>query len=317
MGDPVAVQNITGALFGDLWHRYDDRLFEESVDLFRQRFEANGFDLEWFRGKRCLDVGCGGGRYSIAMAKLGAAEVIGTDISIAGLADAARRAAAMSNVRFEKASALDLPYENSRFDFVCCSGVLHHTSDPERGLRELVRVLRPKGILFLLLYGKGGLRWPTIMKIRPHAQAIGYDTMNDAMLLAELPANKQRTFLDDLFVPVISFYDWDQVEKMLAANEMREINRWQKGKLDHESSVSVQRSELEQLRHLFELALQRPEERFEVVKKDTCSALEAVTSALENLDIIEREYSEGRISDTERHWRVFGWGHHRVLARRG
>ena len=148
----------TALLFGDLWHRYDDDLFEESVTLFARRFEANGFNLRWFQGKRCLDAGCGGGRYTIAMAMLGASEVIGCDISAKGLADARQRTAGMPNIRFEEADVLDLPYPDESFDFVCCSGVLHHTADPEKGLRELARVLRSGGKIFLLLYGKGGLR---------------------------------------------------------------------------------------------------------------------------------------------------------------
>ncbi len=54
------IPDATGSLFGDLWHRYGDDLFENSVNLFTARFKANGFDLKWFRGKRCLDAGCGG-----------------------------------------------------------------------------------------------------------------------------------------------------------------------------------------------------------------------------------------------------------------
>lgn len=127
----------TGKLFGDLWWRYDDKLFNESVELFYKRFEAKGFDLRWFKGKKCLDAGCGGGRYAIAMAKLGAEKVIGCDISTGGLADAHRRAADLPNIEFEKASVLELPYTDESFDFVCCSGVLHHTKDPAKGLSEL------------------------------------------------------------------------------------------------------------------------------------------------------------------------------------
>ena len=307
----------TGALFGGLWHRYDNDLFEQSVSLFARRFEANGFDLAWFRGKRCLDAGCGGGRYAIAMARLGAREVIGCDISAEGLADARQRAAGMSNVHFEEASVLDLPYPGESFDFACCSGVLHHTPDPERGLRELARVLRPRGKVFLLLYGKGGLRWPTIMRIRPHAQAMGYELVDEAMRLAELPANKQRTFLDDFFVPIIRFYAWDEVEAMLTDNGFRQIERWEKGKLDHEASVSVQRTELEQLREFFTTVLQRTEPRFVAAASHAAKALDAVTSALERVDAIEADFAAGRIDEEERRRRVFGWGHHRVLAVKG
>ena len=71
------LETRTGRLFGDLWHYLDDEQFEQSVALFASRFEANGFDLSWFEGKKCLDVGCGGGRYTIAIGRLGAGQVVG------------------------------------------------------------------------------------------------------------------------------------------------------------------------------------------------------------------------------------------------
>ena len=40
--------------------------------LFGKRLELAKFDAKWFEGKNCLDAGCGGGRNSIAMARLGA-----------------------------------------------------------------------------------------------------------------------------------------------------------------------------------------------------------------------------------------------------
>ena len=115
------VEARTGQLFGDLWHKLDDKQFEQSVALFASRFEANDFDLSWFEGKQCLDVGCGGGRYTIAMGRMGAARAVGCDLSEEGLADARARAAGMANVAFEQASALDLPFDGGSFDFVCCS----------------------------------------------------------------------------------------------------------------------------------------------------------------------------------------------------
>lgn len=290
----------TASLFGDLWHRYDDALFEESVALFAKRFEANGFDLAWFAGKTCLDVGCGGGRYSIAMARLGA-RAIGCDISYRGLADANRRSGLLGRVGFACSSALDLALPDSRFDFVCCSGVLHHTSDPERGLGEIARVLRPGGRLFLLLYGAGGLRWPTIMRLRPHADRLGLARTDEAIRRAGLPANKQRTFLDDLFVPLIRFYEWGEVRASLEAHGFSAIERWERGKLDHEASIPVQREELEQLRAAFGAA-------------PDAEAVALVTEAIERLDAAERAYASGEIDAAERACLVFGEGHHRVLA---
>ena len=272
LSDLHVVHQSTATLYGDLWHRYDADLFEQSVNLFAQRFKANGFDLSWFEGKKCLDAGCGGGRYTIAMARLGAGEVIGCDITASGLANAQIRSTGILNVSYDTASVDDLPFLDRSFDFVCCSGVLHHTPDPARGMAELARVLKPSGKLFLLLYGEGGLRWPTIVKLRPYAQAMGYNIVDEAIRLAGLPADKQRAFLDDLFVPIMHFFEWNKVQSMLRAYGFHQIQRWEEGKLDHEASVSVQRAELNQLRQLFDTALHRTEPRFIAVRSCAQSA---------------------------------------------
>lgn len=302
----------TGALFGDLWHRYDDKLFAESVALFSMRFQANGFPLEWFRGKRCLDAGCGGGRYTLAMGELGAAEAIGCDISERGLEDATRRAekAGRTNVRFQRASVLELPFPDASFDFVCSSGVLHHTTDPYGGLRELVRVLRPGGRMFTLWYGAGGVRWPAMLRTRPHAAKLGYEALDRAMKQAELPANKQRTFLDDLFVPEINFYGWAELRAELERAGLTSLERWEKGKLDHEASVPVQREELHQLRSVFALLAAAGS----ALPAVGAAAVAEVDAALAELEAAEASCGVGLIDARRRDERVFGEGHHRVLG---
>ena len=108
--------------------------------------------------------------------------------------------------------------------------------------------------MFLLLYGKGGVRWPTMMKLRPLAEELGYDALDNAIEAAGLPANTRRTFLDDLFVPLINFYDQEEVAEMLAANGITNYVRWEQGKLDHEQSAPVQRGELIRLKSVFDHA---------------------------------------------------------------
>jgi ubiquinone/menaquinone biosynthesis C-methylase UbiE len=303
MNEREKVEQTTGQLFGDLWYRYDSNLFEQSVALFAERLTANRFDLEWLRGKTCLDAGCGGGRYSIAMARFGAARVVGCDISESGLKDAGKRAAGMSAVEFRRASVLDLPFADETFDFCWSAGVLHHTIDPDRGLDEVSRVLKRGGKLFLLLYGKGGVRWPTIMKLRPLSQQLGYENLDAAMKTATMPANKQRTFLDDLFVPEINFYDWPEIESRLHARGYRSWYRFEKARLDHESSPEVQRCELLQLRDCFvaagEMAL---------------PGVAIIDDAIAELDNAEKDFKSGKIDAKKRDWRIFGWGHHRLIA---
>jgi ubiquinone/menaquinone biosynthesis C-methylase UbiE len=300
-----SVEIATGELFGDLWHAYDKNLFEESVQLFEQRANANDFDLNWLSGKICLDAGCGGGRYSVALARHGAKSVVGADVSSSGLMNAKLQASRIPNIQFCGASVLDLPFADQSYDLVWCAGVLHHTRAPAAGLSELVRVLKSGGRMFLLLYGKGGVRWPTMMKLRPLAEQLGYDALDSAIGAAGLPANTRRTFLDDLFVPLINFYDQEEVAEMLAQNGIMQYLRWENGKLDHEQSVPVQRGELIRLKSVFDHA---------DCSKQAASGSAIVSNAIKELDEAEASFENGTIDIDERNWRVFGVGHHRVMC---
>ena len=308
------VEARTGRLFGDLWHHLDETQFEQSVALFASRFEANGFDLSWLKGKQCLDVGCGGGRYSVAMARLGAARVVGCDLSEVGMADARARAEGMSNVSFEKASALDLPFEDESFDFVCCSGVLHHTTDADKGLDELTRVLRLGGRLYLLLYGTGGLRWAAGCALRPIAQELGYNFINHAVEKAGLPANNRRNFLDDFFVPIVTFVNWETLHSKLDARGFEKIERWEKGRFDPEVSPSLQREEFKKMLHIFQAAAELAEDgNRELAERGLTMARDFLARTQEK--IAARD--SGNISDAELECAVNGEGNHRVLAVKG
>ena len=66
-------------------------------------------------------------------------------------ADATRRRDALgaSNVAFRESSLLNLPFADGEFDFVCCSGVLHHL-DLQQAYPQLARVLKPNGRILCL-----------------------------------------------------------------------------------------------------------------------------------------------------------------------
>jgi len=312
MSGDVAAQ--TGKLFGDLWHKLDGDQYEESVGLFARRFEANGFDLGWFQGKACLDAGCGGGRYTVAMGRLGAREAVGVDVSEAGIADARQRATGEANVRFQVASVLDLPLEDDSFDFVCSSGVLHHTTDLDKGLDEITRVLRPGGKLYLLLYGSGGLRWAASGALRPIAQDLGYDFMDAAIAGSGLPANNRRNFLDDFFVPIVTFIDWETLHGKLSARGFGTIERWMKGRFDHEASPLLQREEVEKMVRIFAAAKSKAESADAHVLGLAEKGLQEAESYLSRIDELIAAHDEGRIGADELEREVIGEGNHRVLA---
>lgn len=126
------LESQTGDLFGSLWSSLSDDQYRDSVDLFTKRAMANQFDLDWLKGKDCLDAGCGSGRYSVALALHGVASVTAVDISDSGLKEASRRAKDFPQISFQQASVLDLPFDDATFDFVWSAGVIHHTLDFDR-----------------------------------------------------------------------------------------------------------------------------------------------------------------------------------------
>ena len=315
MDDRAALEQATGTLFGDLWGPYDKKLFEESVDLFYQRLECAGIPRERFRGARCLDAGCGGGRNSIAMARLGAAEVLGIDLGVQGLEDARQRSADLSNVRFEHASILDIPAADASFDVVWCAGVLMITADEDRALDELTRVVKPGGNLYLLVYATEGLRWPLIEWLRPFAAQIAQPTIEEAIRAAGLAANKRRTFLDDLFCPKLDFYDWPRLQRMLQRRGFAQVERWGEScRLDHEHDLAAYRQDLESLHALFAAG---DADVFGDTRPLFRLAAQGVAASVDTVRWFEQAVAEGRVSPHQAMTRVVGQGHHRVWATKG
>lgn len=311
-----AVEDQTGRVFGDLWHRYDDELFKQSVALFGARWRANHEPADFFTGKRCLDAGCGGGRFSFAMAQLGAAAVVGVDVSHDGIADAERRrdALGMTQVTFRRSSLIELPFDDGEFDFVCCSGVLHHTVSVERGLAEIHRVLAPGGSVYLLLYGAGGLYWPLNLVMRAFAQQLGSAEVDRCIAAAGLPANKRRTVLDDLFVPILETYTWERVEALLANAGFKRWRRWPSGQLDHESDAASLIAELRLRTDIWtagaDTAAGPGEAEVERGLASICGAVADTGASLVG------QHAAGRLSADALRQAVVGAGHHRLIAER-
>ena len=310
------LESDTGKLFERLWNSYDVKQFEHSVELFLRRLDLVKFDRSWFQGKTCLDAGCGGGRNALAMAGLGAAEVQGIDLGGAGIADARRRASqyGLANAHFREASILDIPFGDDSFDMVWCAGVMMITYDADRALDELTRVCRPGGLVYLLVYAKGGLRWPLIETLRPIAARIGQLEVERAMEASGIAANKRRTFLDDLFCPKLDFYDWERLCRMLERRAFTNIWRWgDEARLDHEHSLADYRRDLESLRDVWAAGVGAGFNAGEVAPLfSQCRIL--TQSAIDTVDWFEDRVAYGGLSEAEAMEAVIGQGHHRVIA---
>lgn len=160
--DESAFETQVSGLFSDVWvGMADDIYFDQSYNFTRERFEKSGHDPEKvFGGKICVDAGCGSGKFSATLARLGAAKVIGLDIGEKGLEFARKQAAKVpygNRLDYRLASLLDIPLEDGSVDVVWSNGVIHHTLNYERCLEEFARILKPGGTLFLYVNGRFGL----------------------------------------------------------------------------------------------------------------------------------------------------------------
>ena len=102
---------------------------------------------EWFKNKICLDAGCGNGRYSYAMHKLGA-KVYAVDISDTGL-DYVKK---FKDIIAIKGDLNNLMFNEESFDLVFSSGVLHHLENSEEMFKKLILLLKKNGIIYIKVY---------------------------------------------------------------------------------------------------------------------------------------------------------------------
>ena len=136
--------------FGDLAHRWWDPNSE-----FKPLHDINPLRLDWIdnaiglRGKRVLDVGCGGGLLSEGMAVRGA-EVTGIDLSDKPLAVARLHLLESGQkVDYRKMAVEDLAAEMpGAFDAVTCLEMLEHVPDPASVVAACARLVKPGGQVF-------------------------------------------------------------------------------------------------------------------------------------------------------------------------
>src|SRR5260370_22610503 len=120
--------------------------------------------LNFNRPFRALVAGAGTGDACIMLAQQLAdrpcpAEVVYLPLSSPSrqICEARAKARGLRNVQFLTGSLLDLPsMPIGEFDYIDCTGVLHHLPDPAAGMRALARVLEPDGGIGVLLHGEYG-----------------------------------------------------------------------------------------------------------------------------------------------------------------
>jgi SAM-dependent methyltransferase len=154
----------TGAQPGFRFTEYEPGTPEFFRDVERHRYalephipEIVRFD-EW-RGADVLEVGCGIGTDASRFARFGA-HYTGVDQTDRAI-ELARRRFALDGFdgTFLRADAKALPFPDESFDLVFSHGVIHHVADTYAAVKEIHRVLRPRGVALVMVYHRGSLNY--------------------------------------------------------------------------------------------------------------------------------------------------------------
>lgn len=168
------------------------RCYALAPERVRQYLEAEiGFLLGRLRpGDSVLELGCGYGRVALRLAEV-AARVVGIDTSEESLELARRLAGPASRCEFLRMDAAALAFRGREFDRVACiqNGVCSFAVDPDRLVREALRVVRPGGSALFSTYAESfwpeRLRWFEAQAAAGLVGAIDRDATGDGTIVCK------------------------------------------------------------------------------------------------------------------------------------
>ncbi|MCD6063096.1 MAG: hypothetical protein K0R82_1007 [Flavipsychrobacter sp.] len=213
------------AMLSDKWFRDNvTNIITDSETMIRP---------EWFKGKSVLDCGCGGGRWSYGLAKLGA-NITAVDINDSAIA-ATREAIRDIDVQKE---FVQVPLEqlstklltDKKFDLVWSWGVLHHCPSFTEAFNEIIKYVKDGGVIYLYLYGREFVSYEediNLFKLRVRYNTLSTWAEKEQFLVDR--ANGDRTKIHqnhDIYSPLLNRrLDFDYVKELLEKNGFTDVQR--------------------------------------------------------------------------------------------
>jgi 2-polyprenyl-6-hydroxyphenyl methylase/3-demethylubiquinone-9 3-methyltransferase len=144
--------------FGQNWKKYIESSFsQEKVEVSKSHL-LGFLRCTDFQGLTFLDIGCGSGLHSLAAIQLGAKSVISFDYDPKSVEATSilynKHAGKPKHWKIMQASVLDEPFMASlpKADIVYSWGVLHHTGDVWRAIRNAALPVKDGGLFYIALY---------------------------------------------------------------------------------------------------------------------------------------------------------------------
>ncbi|MDA8130297.1 MAG: methyltransferase domain-containing protein [Elusimicrobia bacterium] len=237
--DFLAKQRATMSAFAYEWNEFTELSPEFCENEYVRTLAPLPPDI--VQGKNVLEAGTGVGFFLDRMQHYGAKRLFGMNLGL-DVETAGRRTAHYGNVTAVQGDIFHLPFKPG-LDFIISHGVIHHLPEPETGFRSLVKALKAGGEIFIWVYGKDPavpaiefLRKAMHRMPKPLANLLSlpcalpllfakwaYLSLRAAGLYAAAEKVPYRqyavrnfremhcTIMDKLFVPVVNYYDEDDV----------------------------------------------------------------------------------------------------------
>ncbi|HEU0080075.1 MAG TPA: class I SAM-dependent methyltransferase, partial [Longimicrobiaceae bacterium] len=188
-------------------------------------------------GARVWVAGCGTNQAVITALMFPDAQVVGSDLSAGSLEVAATSARQLSvdNLELRRESINQAAYAEE-FDYVVCTGVIHHNADPDHALARLAAALRPAGVMQLMVYNRYHRTHTTAFQkaVRTMLGCAGYAYEEELALarrfvdrysgpgsmgtwLAEQRDTQETELADALIQPVEHSYTVESLDRMVGS----------------------------------------------------------------------------------------------------
>ena len=209
-----------------------DKWFKENVENIITDKEIL-IKADWFKGKDVIDCGCGGGRWSYGLAKLGA-NITAVDINSSAIAATSE---ALQEMKVQK-NFIQTPLENlsehlpadKKYDLVWSWGVLHHCGSFTTALNKVSARVKEGGFIYLYLYGRETVSYEqdiNLFKSRVRYNNLKTWEEKKAFLLEKSNGDETKLHQNhDMFAPLLNRrYEFEFIKKLLEERGFVDVTR--------------------------------------------------------------------------------------------